>query len=147
MSSHYEAPIRKPLVLGEKTYAEISNDIARPVETPPDRDWWIAFSISMVAFLWGLGCIATRAAMTKIDKLKQRKKNKNYTSIVVFAKKEKFKNLLVYDAINKIFNKNKILAPKLYKENYFKNYMFSEFSKQIFKAKILLLCKRLTGAP
>ena len=30
-----------------------------------------------------------------------RKRNENYTSIVVFAKKEKFKNLLVYDAINK----------------------------------------------
>ena len=58
MSSHYEAPIRKPLVLGDKSYADISNDIARPVETPPDRDWWIAFSISMVVFLWGLGCIA-----------------------------------------------------------------------------------------
>ena len=58
MSSHYEAPIRKPLVLGDKSYADISNDIARPVETPPDRDWWIAFSISMVIFLWGLGCIA-----------------------------------------------------------------------------------------
>ncbi|GIR99352.1 MAG: hypothetical protein CM15mP102_01730 [Flavobacteriales bacterium] len=58
MSSHYEAPIRKPLVLGDKSYAEISNDIARPVETPPDRDWWIAFSISMLIFLWGLGCIA-----------------------------------------------------------------------------------------
>ena len=55
MSSHYEAPIRKPLVLGDKSYADISNDIARPVETPPDRDWWIAFSISMVIFLWGLG--------------------------------------------------------------------------------------------
>ena len=48
MSSHYEAPIRKPLVLGDKSYADISNDIARPVETPPDRDWWIAFSISML---------------------------------------------------------------------------------------------------
>ena len=58
MSSHYEAPIRKPLVLGDKSYADISNDIARPVETPPDRDWWIAFSISMLIFLWGLGCIA-----------------------------------------------------------------------------------------
>ena len=34
-----------------------------------------------------------------------RKKNKNKNSIVVFAKKEKFKNLLVYDAINKIFIK------------------------------------------
>ena len=52
-----------------------------------------------------------------------RKKNKNFTSIVVFSKKEKFKNLLVYDSINKILCKNKILAPKLYQENYNKNYL------------------------
>jgi Ni/Fe-hydrogenase subunit HybB-like protein len=58
MSSHYEAPIRKPLILGDKSYHDVSNDIARPVETPPDKDWWIAFSIAMAAFLWGLGCIA-----------------------------------------------------------------------------------------
>ena len=32
--------------------------------------------------IWGLGCIATKAAITKIDKLKQRKKNKNY--IILF---------------------------------------------------------------
>tara|TARA_B100000579_G_C22715410_1_gene796666 strand:- start:169 stop:1125 length:957 start_codon:yes stop_codon:yes gene_type:complete len=52
-----------------------------------------------------------------------RKKEKNLTSIIVFAKKEKFKNLLIYDAINKILNKNKILAPILYQENYNKNYL------------------------
>ena len=52
-----------------------------------------------------------------------RKKNKTHTSVIIFAKKEKFKNLLVYDAINKILNKNKILAPYLYKENYNKNYI------------------------
>tara|TARA_A100000164_G_scaffold247073_1_gene219815 strand:- start:64 stop:1017 length:954 start_codon:yes stop_codon:yes gene_type:complete len=52
-----------------------------------------------------------------------RKNNNNKNSIVVFAKKEKFKNLLVYDAINKIFNKNKILAPNLYEENYKKGYI------------------------
>ena len=52
-----------------------------------------------------------------------RKKNNNKNSIVVFAKKEKFKNLLVYDAINKILNKNKILAPNLYEENYKKSYI------------------------
>tara|TARA_B100001142_G_scaffold310406_1_gene343862 strand:- start:2934 stop:3875 length:942 start_codon:yes stop_codon:yes gene_type:complete len=50
-----------------------------------------------------------------------RKKNKNLTSVIVFSKKEKLKNLLIYDAINKVLNKNKILAPKLYKENYHKN--------------------------
>ena len=52
-----------------------------------------------------------------------RNKFKNKSSIVVFAKREKFKNLVVYDAINKILNKNKILAPNLYKENYKKGYI------------------------
>ena len=43
--------------------------------------------------------------------------------IVIQAKKDKFKNLLVYDAISKILNKNKVLAPKLYQENYKNNYI------------------------
>ena len=51
MSSHYEAPIRKPLVLGDKSYHDITEDIARPIETPPNKDWWIAFGISMAAFM------------------------------------------------------------------------------------------------
>tara|TARA_B100000989_G_scaffold232476_1_gene179244 strand:- start:17 stop:961 length:945 start_codon:yes stop_codon:yes gene_type:complete len=48
--------------------------------------------------------------------------NKNH-SVVVYAKKEKVKNLLNYDAINKILNKNKILAPKLINQNYKNNYI------------------------
>ena len=52
-----------------------------------------------------------------------RKKNKNYSSILVFTKKDKYKNLLVYDAINNLLIKNKILAPSLYKENYKKNFI------------------------
>tara|TARA_Y100000741_G_scaffold364659_1_gene356437 strand:+ start:608 stop:1555 length:948 start_codon:yes stop_codon:yes gene_type:complete len=52
-----------------------------------------------------------------------RKIDNRNSSILVFAKKEKFKNLLVYDAVNKILNKNKILAPTLYNENYNKNYI------------------------
>ena len=39
-------------------------------------------------------------------------RNKENNSILVISKKEKLKNLLVYDAINKILIKNKILAPK-----------------------------------
>ena len=42
-----------------------------------------------------------------------RVKNKSGTSIIVLAKKEKFKNLLVYAAVNKILVKNNISAPKL----------------------------------
>ncbi len=52
-----------------------------------------------------------------------RKKKKFFTSVIVFSKKDKIKNLLVYDAVNKILIKNKILAPKLYKENYNKSYL------------------------
>tara|TARA_B100001063_G_scaffold234086_1_gene251043 strand:+ start:176 stop:1108 length:933 start_codon:yes stop_codon:yes gene_type:complete len=50
-------------------------------------------------------------------------RNKKKNSIIVFAKKDKVKNLLIYDAINKILNKNGILAPNLYQENYKKNFI------------------------
>ncbi len=55
--SHYESPIRAPLVLDKKTYHNVSEDIARPVESKPTRQWWIVFSISIAAFLYGIGCI------------------------------------------------------------------------------------------
>ena len=35
-----------------------------------------------------------------------RKKRKNSNSIIVLAKKEKIKNLIIYEAINRILNKN-----------------------------------------
>ncbi len=57
MSSHYEAPIREPLVTGDKSYHDVSVDVAAPVEGRANKSWWIVFSISLVAFLWGLGCI------------------------------------------------------------------------------------------
>jgi aminoglycoside/choline kinase family phosphotransferase len=44
-----------------------------------------------------------------------RVKKKNKSSIVVFAKKEKFKNLIVYCVVNDILNKHKILSPRLIK--------------------------------
>ena len=52
-----------------------------------------------------------------------RKRDKKFSSIIVFSRKEKLKNLLIYDAVNKILVKNKILAPILYKENYNKSYI------------------------
>ena len=67
-----------------------------------------------------------------------RKKHNNLSSIVVFSKKEKLKNLLIYDAINRVLRKNKILAPKLYEENYDKNFIeIQDFgSETIFKILI-----------
>ena len=86
-----------------------------------------------------------------------RKKNKKKTSIIVSAKKEKEKNLLIYDAINKLLVQNGIKAPKILNHNYNENYIeiqdFGKFSiysilrnkkknkLKIFKKIILLLNK------
>lgn len=56
--SHYESPIRQPLVTGHKSYHDITVDIAHPIENKSGKLWWIAFSIAMVTFLYGVGCIA-----------------------------------------------------------------------------------------
>ena len=55
-------------------------------------------------------------------KFYRRKTNKK-SSIIVYAKKEKNKNLLNYDSINKLLLKNKIIAPKLLSENFSKNFI------------------------
>ena len=52
-----------------------------------------------------------------------RKKYPKYSSIIIKAIKEKEKNLLIYDAINKILIKNNITAPKLYHQEYRKNFI------------------------
>ena len=85
-------------------------------------------------------------------------RNKNNRSIVVYAKKEKVKNLLIYDAVNKILNKNKILAPKLINQNYKNNYIevedfgdntlykllrHNKTNKEFFFIKILKTLSRL----
>ena len=49
-------------------------------------------------------------------------KKNNKSSVIVFAKKEKFKNLAVYTVINNVLNDNKINAPKLL-SNHYKNDM------------------------
>jgi len=43
--------------------------------------------------------------------------------IFIFSKKDTKKNLLIYDAINKILIKNKIKAPKLIRQNYKSKYI------------------------
>ena len=62
-----------------------------------------------------------------------RKKENKFTSIIVKAHKEKEKNLLIYDSINKILNKNKIFAPKLYNEKYVDNFIeIEDFGDKTF---------------
>ena len=52
-----------------------------------------------------------------------RKKNNKKSSIIVYASKEKIKNLLNYDSINKLLIKKKVNAPKLLSENFNKNFI------------------------
>ena len=86
-----------------------------------------------------------------------RKINNKRNTIIVYAIKEKEKNLLIYDAINSLLIENKILAPKLYKENYKQNFIeiedfgddtvFKLLKKigsnkiSLYKKSIDLLCK------
>ena len=60
-------------------------------------------------------------------------RNMKNKSVFVLSKREKSKNLLIYDAINKILIKNKILAPKLLNENYLNKYIeIEDFGDQSF---------------
>ena len=47
-----------------------------------------------------------------------RVKKNNKNSIIVFARKEKYKKLIVYSVVNKILNSNNVLYPKILKNNY-----------------------------
>ena len=51
--------------------------------------------------------------------------NKN-SKIIVYAQKEKYKNLIAYSAINQFLRHNKILTPKLYTHNYKKGLIVIE---------------------
>ena len=50
-----------------------------------------------------------------------RKRIKKKSSIIVYAEKEKIKNLLNYDSVNKLFLKKNINAPRLLSENFNQN--------------------------
>ncbi len=62
--------------------------------------------------------ISGDASFREFYRLKKNKKS----SIIVFAKKDKYKNLIVYSAVNKILNNHNILSPKLLK-NFYKDNM------------------------
>ena len=55
---HKESEIRDPLILGNKSYHDITKDIAFPVEGKANKYWWILFSLSLVLFLWGIVSMA-----------------------------------------------------------------------------------------
>lgn len=57
MFSHNYSSIKDPFILVDKTYSDITEDIAISIETKAGPIWWILFIISLLAFLWGLVCI------------------------------------------------------------------------------------------
>ena len=60
-----------------------------------------------------------------------RKKIKKKSSIIVYAEKEKIKNLLNYDSINQLLLKKNISAPRLLSENFNQNFIeIEDFGKK-----------------
>ncbi len=54
---HKEAAIREPLILGHKTYHDITEDVCKPIEDKAPRMWYILFGIALIIGLYGIGCI------------------------------------------------------------------------------------------
>ena len=76
------------------------------------------------------GDASFRSFFRKVDKKKK--------SILIYSKKEKNNNLLIYDSINRLFLKNNILAPKLYKEYYKKNFIeVQDFGDETIYKKLI----------
>ena len=56
--AHHTTSVREPLILGTKTYHQITEDIARPIEGKANGMFKIAFTISALLALWGVACFA-----------------------------------------------------------------------------------------
>ncbi|MFB1023334.1 MAG: polysulfide reductase NrfD [Vicingaceae bacterium] len=54
---HQEAAIRQPLILGEKSYGNITEDVMASVVGKANKSWWIAIGIASIMAAWGIGCI------------------------------------------------------------------------------------------
>ena len=81
--------------------------------------------------------IAGDASFRKFYRLILNKKSR----IIVFSRKEKYKNLIAYSSINKFLKTNKILTPKLYTHNFSKGVIIIEDFGNLSFHKILLKTK------
>ena len=56
MHSH-DSKIRTPLILGEKSYHQITSEVCAPIEGPATRGWYTLLALASIVALWGIGCI------------------------------------------------------------------------------------------
>ena len=54
---HKEAAIREPLILGNKSYHDITTDVIGPIENKAPKGWYVLITIAGLIALWGVGCI------------------------------------------------------------------------------------------
>ncbi|MFM7222925.1 MAG: NrfD/PsrC family molybdoenzyme membrane anchor subunit [Bacteroidota bacterium] len=50
----YESQLREPLVNGQKTYGQVTQDIVHTIEAKPTRLWYIGFYVSVALLLFGV---------------------------------------------------------------------------------------------
>ena len=53
----YVSPVREPLITGNKSYTDVTNDITRPIEGKPGKFWYLGLSIAVAALMSGLICM------------------------------------------------------------------------------------------
>ncbi|MFM7217075.1 MAG: NrfD/PsrC family molybdoenzyme membrane anchor subunit [Bacteroidota bacterium] len=54
----HEAVVRDPLILGNKSYHQMTEEICRPIEGKANKYWWASFIISATAMFWGIICLS-----------------------------------------------------------------------------------------
>ena len=54
---HSESALREPLILGHRTYHDITVDLVKPIEDKAPRMWYILITIAAIIAAYGVGCI------------------------------------------------------------------------------------------
>ena len=55
--SHFESPLREPLITGNKTYRQITDDIVNVTTGPIQMSWLLAISVAALVALFGVFCL------------------------------------------------------------------------------------------
>lgn len=53
-----ESNLREPLITGDKTVHDITDDVCRPIEGKANKWWWLAFTVASAALLWWIICVS-----------------------------------------------------------------------------------------